>query len=111
MIAWVFIFLGKVGITAANVFSLFFIMKNITKDMDEVSSVIGPAVVVGFVTYLTASLFLGLFDTAVMAMLTSLSFDINKNGNPKYGPPTFHDKMDKMDSKKVDRDNERNSMK
>jgi len=47
---------------------------------------------VGLITYMTASVFLGLFDTAVMALLTSLAIDIDNNGQPKYGPPTFHDK-------------------
>lgn len=77
MIAKVFIFLGKVGITTANCFSLYFIMKNVTKDTEEVSSILGPMLAVGFVTYLTASLFLGLFETGVMAMLTCLSFDMD----------------------------------
>lgn len=113
MIAKVFIFLGKVGITVANVFSLLFIMKNVTKDMDEISSIAGPVIAVGFVTYLTASLFLGLFDTGVMAMLTCLSFDMDQNnGTPMFGPPTFHENMDKVKEKKDKVDEERkNSMK
>lgn len=86
MIAKVFIFIGKVGITVGNVFSLLFIMNNITKDTtgpEKVSSVIGPAAAIGVMTWLTASLFLGLFDTAVMAMLTCLSFDMDMNkGTP-----------------------------
>jgi hypothetical protein len=53
---------------------------------------------VGLITYMTASVFLGLFDTAVMALLTSLAIDIDNNGKPKFGPPTFHDKTNKMDS-------------
>jgi len=36
MIAKVFIFIGKVGITVGNVFSLVFIMKTMTGDWDEV---------------------------------------------------------------------------
>jgi choline transporter-like protein 2/4/5 len=107
LIAKVFIFLGKVGIVTANVFSLLFIMKNITKDTGEVSSIAGPVIAVAFVTYLTASLFLGLFETGVMAMLTCLCFDLDMNkGVPQFGPPTFHDKMDKVEEKgKVDDDN------
>lgn len=80
-IAKVFILLGKLGIVAANCFTCFFIMKFITKDIasaltdDEgnplpvepgqestVKSIWGPIVIVGIVTYLTASLLLGLFD-------------------------------------------------
>jgi len=108
IIAKVFIFLGKVGITAANVFSLLFIMKNVTHDTKEVKSIAGPVIAVAVVTYFTASLFLGLFETAVMAMLTCLCFDLDMNGgNAKYGPPTFHEKMDKVDKKKVDQDAEK----
>lgn len=97
MIANVFIFLGKVGITVGNVFSLLFIMKTITKDSEEVSSTLGPCIVVGCFTFFTASVFLGLFDTAVMAMMTSLAIDMDMhNENPKFGPPTFHASMDKI---------------
>lgn len=82
MIANAFIFLGKVGLTTGNVFSLIFIMNTITKDSEEISSVIGPCLVVGVFTYFTASVFLGLFDTAVLTMMTSLAIDMDMNGNP-----------------------------
>jgi hypothetical protein len=82
MIANVFIFLGKVGLTTGNVFSLIFIMNTITKDSEEISSVLGPCLVVGVFTYFTASVFLGLFDTAVLTMMTSLAIDMDMNGNP-----------------------------
>lgn len=99
MIAKVFILLGKIAITVGNVFSLLWIMKNVTKDTEEVSSILAPVVVVGVVSFITASIFLGLFDTAVMALLTCLAIDIDMNGEPKFGPPTFHDSMGKIDSK------------
>jgi len=100
MIARVFIFIGKVGLTVANVFSLIFIMKTITEDSKEVSSVIGPCVVVGLFTYFAASMFLGLFDTAVLSLMTSLAVDMDMNGGEgQYGPPTFHDSVNKIDSK------------
>jgi len=67
--------------------------------MKEVKSVAGPVIAVAFVTYLTASLFLGLFETGVMAMLTCLCFDLDMNkGTAMYGPPTFHQRW--MQSKK-----------
>jgi hypothetical protein len=97
LIAKVFIFIGKVGITAGNVFSLLFIMSAITNDSEEVSSKLGPCLVVGLWTYFTASVFLGLFDTACLAMMTSLSIDMDCNdGNPVHGPPTFHESCDKI---------------
>jgi len=68
--------------------------------MKEVKSVAGPVIAVAFVTYLTASLFLGLFETGVMAMLTCLCFDLDMNkGTAMYGPPTFHSKMDAVEEK------------
>lgn len=107
-LAKIFMTLGKVALCVGNTFSLLFIMKNITKDMEEITSVIGPVVVVCVVTYLTASLFLGMFDTAVMAILTclALDMDIHNSEEPTFGPPTFHENYKKMkaniDGKKVE---------
>jgi len=102
MIAKIFIFLGKVALTVGNCFSLLFIMNNITHDSDEVSSLAGPIVVVAIVTYMTASIFLGLFETSVMAIMTCLAVDIDLHGDtPKFGPPTFHDD-EKNPLKKID---------
>lgn len=92
MIAKVFIFIGKVGIVVGNCFSLWIIMSKVTGDDKEVSSPYGPIILVGFVTYLAASLFLSLFEEAVMALLTSLCVDLDvNNGDPMFGPKTFHD--------------------
>jgi len=70
-----------------------------------VSSVFVPLVVVGVISFMTASIFLGLFDTSVMALLTSLAIDMDNNsGQPAYGPPTFHEKSDKMSGDKAAND-------
>ena len=67
-------------------------------DTEEVSSYLAPMVLVGVVTFMTASIFLGLFDTAVLALMTCLAIDMDMNdGSPKYGPPTFHDSVKKVD--------------
>jgi len=109
MIANVFIFIGKVGLTVGNVFSLLFIMKTVTKDSEEISSIFGPCLVVGCFTYFTATVFLGLFDTAVMSMMTSMAIDMDMNGSDlKFGPPTFHDSVKKITSS-VDDDRARRS--
>jgi choline transporter-like protein 2/4/5 len=98
MIAKVFILLGKVAITAGNMFSLYNIMKY-RNDLEEVSSLLAPMVLVGAMSFMTASIFLGLFDTAVMALMTCLAIDMDMNaGSPKFGPPTFHDSMNKIDT-------------
>ena len=61
-------------------------------DTEEVSSLWGPVAIVAVSSYLTASIFLGLFDTSVNAMMTCLAIDMDHhNGEPVKGPPTFHD--------------------
>lgn len=82
MIAKVFILLGKVAITAGNMVSLYNIMKY-RNDLEEVSSLLAPMVLVGVISFMTASIFLGLFDTAVMALMTCLAIDMDMNdGSP-----------------------------
>ena len=97
-IAKIFIVLGKISITVANCFSLYFIMDLVFEDTKEVSSIMGPVAAIGFTTYITAGIFLGLFDTVVMSLMTCLAIDMDLNGgNPVYGPPTFHDSVTKID--------------
>lgn len=84
------IFVGKVGIVIANLYTFYFLMK-FNKDMEEVKNIEGPLIIVGLVSYLAASMFLSVFDEAVTALLTCLCVDIDKNGEPVYGPATFHD--------------------
>jgi len=92
-IAKIFILLGKIGITVGNCVSFYFVLK-LTKE--EVGSLVGPLLVVGSVSFITASLFLALFDTAVMALMTCLAVDIDLHGSPQHGPPTFHDGIKKV---------------
>lgn len=102
-LAMVFTFLGKVAITVGNVFSLWGIMKFITEDTKEVSSLLGPVVLVAIVTYITASVFLGLFDVTVISLLTCYAVDMDMNGEAKFGPPTFHEKTGKLDDDELDK--------
>ena len=45
-------------------------------------------------TLLIADIFLGLFDEAVISTLHCMAMDMELNyGYPKYGPPTYHEKM------------------
>merc|ERR1712166_1073158 len=66
-------------------------MKYVTKDLNEISSLAGPLSIVAVITYLAANVILGLFDEIVLALMTCLSIDVDLNGDPKFGPPTFHD--------------------
>lgn len=65
LIAAVFIFLGKAGLTMFNCWSLYMFMSRVYGDTEEVSSLLGPMVVVACITYLTTCIFLGMFETVV----------------------------------------------
>jgi len=103
-----FIFIAKMGCVAFNCYSLYMIMKYVFKDIEEVSSLSGPFFVVGFFTYMCATMLLGLFDEIILALLTSLSVDCEAhNKHPKFGPPQFHKLIDKffeigMDEEDID---------
>lgn len=109
MIAKVFILLGKVGIVAGNMVSCYYIMKLVFKDMEgdmskndpPVTQAAGSVALVGVFSFMVASIFLGLLDTAILALLTCVAIDMDNDPDdvPKFGPPTFHDgKLDKFDS-------------
>jgi len=92
-IAKVFMLLGKLGIVLGNTFLGFMIMKYGTKEIEHVSSPTNGLIIIAVVSYLTASIFLMLFDNTVMAMTTCLGVDLDlHNGEPNFGPPTFHEK-------------------
>ena len=55
----------------------YFIM-GLTGSIDQVSSVWGPLICVGLVTFITASILPSLLDEAVMGMMTSLAVDIHE---------------------------------
>lgn len=94
-LAIAFTFLGKVAITIGNCFSLYGVVKYVTKQED--ADLLAPMILVALVTFVTASVFLGLFDVSVISLLTCYAVDMDMNGEPKFGPPTFHEKTSKMD--------------
>lgn len=102
MIASVFVWMGKIGIVIGNCFTCFIIMKYITHDVKEVKSVWPPLIMTGTITFLIASLFLSIFEETVTAIMMSLSIDIDANqGEPQFGPATFHDGyFDKFEERK-----------
>lgn len=92
-LAKVFILLGKVALTIGNCFSFLYILKHVTHS--QLHSVAGPVVIVGIISFFTASLFLGIFETAVMSLMTCLSVDCNLHGDvAQFGPETFRDNAD-----------------
>jgi hypothetical protein len=97
MIAKVFILLGKIAVTVVNCFMLVFIMKEITGIADQLHSIFGPIAVTALITWMCASLFLGIFENAVLALMMCLAADSDlHDGTPEYGPPTFHDGIAKV---------------
>jgi hypothetical protein len=98
-IAKMFVALGKVAIVLSNMYLTYNVM-DYTGSIDQVSSVLGPLVVVGIVTFGAASIFLSLLDEAVMGMMTSLAIDMDMNdGYHRYGPATFHEALGKVSDK------------
>lgn len=88
LIAKVFILLGKIGVTCGNMVSCYYIMKFVFKDFQgnpekgdqPISSPFAPVLFVGIVSFMTASIFLGILDTAVLSLLTCRAMDEDKNG-------------------------------
>ena len=56
-------------------------------DLEEVQSAYGPLLVIFVFTYVCSSMFLGMFDGTVEAILTCWSVDWDLNdGNMQWGP-------------------------
>lgn len=106
--AKVFIFMGKVSITGANLYTCYALMGAFGNldvgDADKVSSTLPSLVIVGSITYLCASIFLGILSTAVLSMLTCHAIDLDlHDGDAKYGPPTFYNNYKKeLDNSNLD---------
>lgn len=78
-LASMFIFIGKAAIVGANVFLFKVCLENVTKENEELNSQFGPTLVVTIITYIFASMFIGMFDESVNALLISFAIDANAN--------------------------------
>lgn len=86
-----FVFLGKIFITCVNLLVFYLLTKYAFKNLDEVNSLALPMTVVGVCSFITAHIFLCMFDEATLATLMCFGIDIDLNdGTPAFGPPTFH---------------------
>lgn len=91
-----FIMLGKIAITVGNCFFFVLILRDYFGENKD-SDVTGPLVIIALVTWVTATMFLQLFDDAVISMMMCMCFDLDINsGELKFGPADFHDKINKM---------------
>lgn len=61
----------------------------------------GPLLLIGVISYYMASIFIGMFDVSVNAMMTCVGIDINENGDPVYGPEAFDDFFQKDEEGKI----------
>jgi len=95
IIAWMFVFMGKIMITGINCTCYWLISKYATKNLDAVGDIWGPIIIIALSTYITTQIFLSMFDEATLATLTCLAIDQDLNeGKPAHGPPTFHEKIE-----------------
>jgi len=103
------IFLGKIVITFVNVGTLFLVMRMGAEDQ-KVTQFLAPCIVVAGLTFFTATVFLGLFDTAVMTLLLSHAVDKDMNySKSKFGPASFVERCDDMEHKSGFHNHERMS--
>jgi len=63
-----------------------------------------PIISVAVLSFIVSVITLGLFDDAIRATLMCFAIDMDlNNGTPKFGPPTFHEKLEAiMDDKFAD---------
>lgn len=96
-LAEAFIFIGKIGITVLNTMIIYIFMNQVTGSASKITSPYGPLVAVGLSTYAVVSIFLGLFDESVLAIMTCASADMDlHNGDPEWGPPTLTIVIEKL---------------
>ena len=100
-IASLFILLGKLTIAAINCTTYYLLIKYVYKTDGVVHNIWGPIIILAISTFITTHMFLGLFDEATLATLMSFAVDMDLNaerneGKPKFGPPSFHQKMAKI---------------
>jgi uncharacterized membrane protein len=108
ILAAAFIMLGKVGLTVLNCFILYLYITRTAPEVEvngqvETPSPWGPLVIVAFSTFLLVSVFLGMFDESVIAMMTCLAADLSLHDDDnEWGPPTLHRVIDTIHGKDPD---------
>jgi hypothetical protein len=95
-IAKVFIFLGKIAICFLNVW-LTRITMRAAGVYDDLAAPVVMSLFVGILSFTNASMFLCVFDAAVIGMMSMAAIDMDINeGVAMWGPPTFHEKIRKI---------------
>ena len=97
VLANMFVFLGKIFITCLNCATFYLVCRYGYKNIDQVNSIWKPVAMIGISTFVISHIFLSLFDEATLATLHCLAIDMDlHNGKPKYGPPSFHAKIERI---------------
>jgi len=95
-----FTFVGMLAIVGLNTGTFYLIVRYGTKNYNEVSSIWCPLSIIIIASVITGSMFLGLFDEAIAGTLMCLAVDLElNNGETKFGPPSFHEKLDSIFNK------------
>jgi hypothetical protein len=87
------IFLGKVGCVALNIFILDAVLKPMMIG-NKTTSMIGPSIIVGLISWVISSIFMGMYETAADTMITCYAIDYEMhNKEPLFGPVTFQENL------------------
>jgi hypothetical protein len=91
VLAKFFMFLGKISVIAGNVALYHFVLTPFI--VGQKREKIGPSVfVVALSSYIMVSIFIGMYDVAADAMMTSYAIDVDFNdGEHQFGCATFWD--------------------
>lgn len=82
----------KWAVILLNILTFQFTLKYITTGITEVHNIWNPTLLVFLFTYVTVTIFLGVFDTAITSMVTCLCVDMDlHDGNVTAGPDGFRD--------------------
>lgn len=90
LVTWIFILIGKCGITIMNCLLLYSVMKY-RGELDDVQSMMGPMFITALFTFFCANMFLNVFDEVCGTFLMCYCVDIDYNGDSRHGPKSFHE--------------------
>jgi len=111
LLATLFILLGKVGLTIANCVIVYFYLTGTAPKVEgdaRPPSPWGPLVLVAFTTFILVSVFLGMFDESVIALMTCLAADLNLHDDDNiWGPPSLHRVIDTIHGKDPEEEDKR----
>jgi len=94
-IASLFVFMGIIAITCVNIGVGYVLCQYIIKDAAQVTSIVPSLITFGIISFVVAVVFLGTFDEAVLSTLMCFAVDLDlHDGNPQFGPKSYHDKLD-----------------